>query len=136
MDVAAARAVFHSGVPIRVMPLDATQQRLNASRRRELFAAGTGLAADLEALYREWAAAAHRHTPVLYDLVAVAHAIDPALCPAAPMRIEVDDDGFTRVRPGPPNSLVCLGSDATRLLDFYMPRLTRGVPARGCRARP
>jgi len=133
MDVAAARVVFNSGVPVEVMPLDATQQRLDVARRRELFAAGTGLAVDLEALYRDWAAATRRRTPILYDLVAVAHAIDPTLCPAAPMRIEVDDEGFTRSRPGPPNSRVCLGSQSARLLDFYMPRLMRGVPARGCR---
>jgi purine nucleosidase len=35
-----------------------------------------------------------QQTPTLYDDVAVAYAIDPALCPVSPMKIEVDGKGL------------------------------------------
>lgn len=131
MDVAAARAVFDSGVPVHVIPLDAAQQRLEAAGRRAVLPGGTGLGGDLSTLYRAWAAASRRRTPVLYDLLAVAHAVDPALCPVSPLRLAVDDEGFTRIQPGPPNSMVCLRADDQRLLDFY--RLRLGTAAPPCR---
>lgn len=133
MDVAAARAVFASGVPLRVMPLDAAQQRLDAAGRRAVLVGGSGLADALATLYRQWAAASRRRTPVLYDLVAVAHAVDPALCPVSPLRLAVDDRGFTRIRPGPPNALLCLRADDERLIDFYRLRLGAAAP---CPAPP
>lgn len=132
MDVAAARAVFNSEVPLDVMSLDATQQKLDAAGRRDVLTACTGFADDLGTLYREWAGATRRRTPVLYDLVAVAHAIDPTLCPALPMHLEIDGRGVTRSRPGPANSRVCLKADSARLLAFYLQQLTDGAPAGPC----
>jgi len=135
MDVAAARAVLASGVPLHVIPLDAARQRLDAAGRRAIFTSDTRLGADLSTLYREWAEASRRRTPVLYDPLAVAHAIDPELCPASPMRLTIDGRGFTRRRSGPPNSLACLRADNGRLLDFYMLRLKRAALA-ACPAPP
>jgi purine nucleosidase len=90
MDVAAAQAVFGSGVPLTVMPLDATQHKLDEAKRQLLFTASTNLTDDLALLYLQWVEGFHQQTPVLYDDVAVAYAIDPALCPVAPMRIDAD----------------------------------------------
>jgi len=135
MDVAAARAVLGSGLPLSVIPLDAARQRLDAAARRAVFTGDTRLGADLAALYREWALASRRRTPVLYDPLAVAHAIAPQLCPASPMRLTVDARGFTSRRPGPPNSRVCLQADDGRLIDFYMLRL-RGAAPEPCPASP
>jgi inosine-uridine nucleoside N-ribohydrolase len=123
MDIAAARAVFGSGVPLYVMPLDATQHKLDEAKRQLLFTASTNLTDDLALLYLQWAEGFRQQTPVLYDGVAVAFAIDPALCPVSPMRIEVDEKGFTRPVSGAPNSFVCLSSDTERFFSFYMPRL-------------
>jgi hypothetical protein len=44
----------------------------------------------------------------LFDAVPVAWLQDPTLCPTTPLRIAVDDQGFTRVVPGPPNVEACL----------------------------
>jgi inosine-uridine nucleoside N-ribohydrolase len=123
MDIAAARRVFNSGVPLYVMPLDATQHKLDDVKRQLLFTESTNLTDDLALLYMQWAQGFHQLTPTLYDDVAVAYAIDPALCPASPMRLEVDDKGFTRPVPGAANSFVCLASDSDKFFDFYMPRM-------------
>src|SRR5690242_4677022 len=123
MDVAAARQIFNSGVPLHLMPLDATQYRLDEVKRQLLFTASTNLTDDLSLLYLQWSDGFHQQTPTVYDEVAIAYAIDSALCPATALRIEVDDKGFTHEVAGNPNSLVCLRGDSDRFFDFYMPRL-------------
>jgi purine nucleosidase len=90
MDAAAAKQVFNSGVPLYVMPLDATQHKLDEVKRQLLFTESTNLTDDLSLLYLQWVAGFHHQTPTLYDDIAVAYAIDPALCPVSPMRVEVE----------------------------------------------
>jgi hypothetical protein len=51
MDVAAAKQVFNSGVPLYVMPLDATQYKLDEIKRQLLFTESTNLTDDLSLLY-------------------------------------------------------------------------------------
>ena len=66
-DPRAARAVFTSGVPLVVAPLDATATlKLEEPLRRKLFHAGTRPADQLQTLYRLWG----QPTPTLYDPVA------------------------------------------------------------------
>jgi purine nucleosidase len=136
MDVAAAKKVFESGVPLYVMPLDATQHKLDEVKRQLLFTQSTNLTDDLSLLYLQWVAGFHQQTPTLYDDVAVAYAIDPAQCPVSPMRIEVDGKGFTRPVSGPPNSFVCLSSDSDRFFSFFMPRLMQQKLAGTCAKSP
>jgi purine nucleosidase len=124
-DIPAAQALFASGVPLYVMPLDSTQILLDAPRRNEIFSQGTPLAWALQELTAEWTAATTYATPTLYDAVATAYALNPAVCPVTPMRIEVDDKGFTRRAEGTPNANVCLSSTADGFFDFYLPRLTK-----------
>ena len=52
----------------------------------------------------------------------VAFIIDPGLCPVQPMRIVVDDKGFTREESGEPNAQVCLRSDPEMFFRFFMAR--------------
>jgi purine nucleosidase len=136
IDVAAAKKVFDSGVPLYVMPLDATQHKLDEVKRQLLFTQSTNLTDDLSLLYLQWVAGFHQQTPTLYDDVAVAYAIDPAQCPVSPMRIEVDGKGFTRPVSGPPNSFVCLSSDSDRFFSFYMPRMMQQKLAGTCAKSP
>jgi purine nucleosidase len=136
MDVPAAKQVFNSGVPLYVMPLDATQHKLDEVKRQLLFTESTNLTDDLSLLYLQWAEGSHQQTPTLYDDVAVAYAIDPAQCPVTPMRIEVDDQGFTRQASGPTNSFVCLGSDSDRFFNLYMSRLMQQKLAGSCAKSP
>ena len=123
LDISAAQKLFRSGVPVYVMPLDATEHlRLDEVKRTVLFAHGTPLTDSLTLLYHQWNAAGGV-TPILYDVMTIAYILDPQLCPVQPMYIRVDDKGFTRVEDGAPNAQVCLQSDADAVLRFYMQRL-------------
>lgn len=129
-DIAAAQRVFSSGVPLYVMPLDATQIKLQELERARIFGDGTGLTDVLTVLYHEWAAFTGQTTPTLFDAVAVAYAIRPEICPMAPLRLRVDDLGNTKVEAGEANAQVCLRSDTDRFFEFYMPRILSGAGSR------
>ncbi len=125
-DVAAARRVFASNVPIVLFPLDSTLVRLDDVRRDELFAHGSPTTDALTLLYHQWSNADTPWagaTPTLFDIVPIAALIDPSTCPLRPMRIVITDDGYTREEAGPPNVRVCLASDGERALDWLMRRL-------------
>lgn len=122
-DVAAARRVFASGVPLHVMPLDSTQIKLQELERARLFSRGTALTDALTVLYHQWAYGTHQETPTMFDAVAVGYAIRPELCPVETLRLQVDDDGNTKVENGAANARVCLASDSDAFLKFYMGRV-------------
>ncbi|MGA2652590.1 MAG: nucleoside hydrolase [Terracidiphilus sp.] len=125
-DPAGARALLASGVPVFMMPLDSTQIHLQAPEREKIFSHGSELTDQLTLLYHQWSAGSEGHpdTPTLFDPVAVAYAIRPDLCPATPMRLEVDDKGFTRPVDGSPNAQVCLKSDEKGFLELLLGRIT------------
>lgn len=118
-DVTSAQKLFASGVPIYVMPLDSTQLKLDEVKRSFLFRQSTPIADSLTLLYHQWG----QETPTLFDPMAVTYSVDPALCPVQPMRIMVDEKGFTRVEAGPSNAFVCLHSDPEAFFRFYMNRV-------------
>ncbi|MHB1938639.1 MAG: nucleoside hydrolase [Acidobacteriaceae bacterium] len=130
MDIPAARKLFGSGVPLYVMPLDSTQLKLDEVMRAQLFSRGTPSTDALSLLYQQWTASTLNPTPTLFDAMAVAEVIDPGLCPTQPMRIRIDDRGYTRVEPGAPNANVCLRSDSDRFFHFYFHTVLDESPAR------
>ena len=121
-DVAAAKALFGSGVPLYVMPLDSTQIPLDPPRQAELFGKKTGMAKALEELTAEWSAGTHHQSPLLFDVVAAAYTVKAEVCPTTPMRIEVDDKGLTRRVSGTANANVCLRSTTGQFFDLFMSR--------------
>ena len=118
-DIPSAQKLFASGVPLYVMPLDSTQLKLDEVRRQILFQSGTPLTDALTLLYHQWG----QETPTLFDVMTVAYILNPKLCPAQPMRIRIDEKGFTRPEPGPPNAQVCLDSDAESFFRTYINRV-------------
>jgi purine nucleosidase len=126
MDIPAAKELFASGVPIEMMPLDSTQLKLDEVLRATLFSQKTPMTDALQALYRQWAGYPNNVTPTLFDAMAVAVVMDPALCPMTPLRLRIDDAGFTRVVEGAPNANVCLHSDANQFFHFYLPQVLSG----------
>ncbi len=124
-DPSGLRALLASGVPVFMMPLDSTQIHLETKEREAIFAHGSPLTDQLTLLYHQWKAGTDGHpdAPTLFDPVAVTYAIRPDLCPAVPMRIEVDDKGDTRKVDGPPNAQVCLKSDEAGFLNLLLTRL-------------
>ncbi len=123
MDPQAAQKLFGIGVPLYVMPLDSTQIKLNADQRVLLFTESTPLTDAFALLYDQWAFVTKNQTPTMFDAVAVGYALDPKLCPTQPMRLQVDDKGYTRVETGPANAQVCMKSAPDRFFSLYMPRL-------------
>jgi purine nucleosidase len=122
-DVAAAKALFGSGVPLYVMPLDSTRIPLDVARQAEVFGKKTGMTKALEELTTEWSAATNQKSPTLFDVVAAAYAVKPEVCPTTTMRIEVDDKGFTRRVSGAANANVCLDSATDKFFDLFMSRV-------------
>ncbi|HTD53833.1 MAG TPA: nucleoside hydrolase [Silvibacterium sp.] len=122
-DIPAAQKVFSSGVPLYVMPLDATILKLDEADRTKLFGYGSSLTKQIEGLYREWG----QPTPTLFDPMAVGYAVDPALCPTTPLHIVVDDKGFTRPEPGGSNAQVCLKANTQVFWPFVLGRLESPV---------
>jgi inosine-uridine nucleoside N-ribohydrolase len=124
-DPAGLRALLASGVPVFMMPLDSTQIHLETRERDAIFSHGSPLTDQLTLLYHQWLAGTEGHppAPTLFDPVAVAYAIRPELCPAKPMRLEVDDKGFTRPVDGAPNAQVCLQSDEKGFLELLLGRI-------------
>jgi purine nucleosidase len=123
MDPVAAQKLFRSGVPIFMMPLDSTQLKFDAAKRSLLASISTPMTDSLQVLMAEWARSTKQVTPTLFDAVAVAYAADPTSCPTTPLHIEVDEKGFTRVTPGPPNAQVCLEPKEEAFFKLLMPRL-------------
>jgi inosine-uridine nucleoside N-ribohydrolase len=123
MDASAAQKLLRSGVPIFMMPLDSTQLKFDAAKRSLLASISTPMTDSLQVLMAEWARSTNQVTPTLFDAVAVAYAADPTSCPTTPLHIEVDEKGFTRVTPGPPNAQACLEPKEEAFFKLLMPRL-------------
>lgn len=127
-DAKAAQKLFSSGVPIFMMPLDATQLPLDENKRTLLFSTGSKLSNALAVLYFQWLRSTRTPTPTLFDAMAVGFAIDPELCPVEALHIIVDESGMTRPTPGAPNASACLASDSEKFFHFLLPRLLAPQP--------
>jgi purine nucleosidase len=123
MDPASAQKLFHSGVPIFMMPLDSTQLKFDETKRALLASISTPMTDSLQVLTAEWQRSSQQITPTMFDVVAAAYAANPEVCPTMPLHIEVDDKGFTRAMPGKPNVQVCLEPRGGTFFKFMMPRL-------------
>lgn len=128
-NIAAARAVFTSGVPLLVAPLDSTAElKLTPEWRVRLFACGTPLNDSLAALDYIWQ---HTNTwkgehPILYDNLAVALVATPDLVRLTPLHVVVEADGLTRgIADRPPNAQVALTSNPPAFLEYFTARLSR-----------
>lgn len=119
-DIASARKLLDSGVPVFMMPLDSTQLKLDEVKRAALFQAGTPITDALTLLYHEWG----QETPTLFDPMTIAFIVDTQLCPVKPMHIIVDEKGFTRAVAGAPNAEVCMDSNSEAFFRFYIPRVS------------
>src|SRR5882762_7930973 len=117
-DIPSAQKLFSAGVPLSVMPLDATQLKMDEVKRAFLFGQGTPVTDALTLLYHQWG----QQTPTLFDPMTIAYLLQPELCPVKPMRIRVEE-GFTRVEAGAANAQVCLDSNSEDFFRFYLKRV-------------
>ena len=105
--------LLQSGVALRMFPLDSTQIKFDEVRRDRLFAYGSAASDALALLYHQWRLLNSwgQITPTLFDVVPVAWLLPPSTCPETPLRITVDERGYTREASGAPNVEVCLSVD-------------------------
>ena len=119
-DIPAAQAVFASGIPLVVAPLDATTMlKLEEGPRRRLFEARTPMTEQVRMLYELWG----EQTPTLYDPVAVALCFEERFCTMEDLRLEVDAKGQTRITKGEANARVATAIRGEDFLKWYVNRV-------------
>ncbi len=119
-DVAAAREVFTSGVPLTVLPLDATASlKLGKEDRQRLFSAYTPLTMQLQCLYELW----DKETPVLFDPAAVAAVFEGRFFTFEDLHLTVTDTGLTAEGKGKPNARVATAVKRDEFLKWFVERL-------------
>jgi inosine-uridine nucleoside N-ribohydrolase len=122
-DIKAAKKIFASGLPLVVIPLDATVGlKLRAKDRSRIWNAGTSTTWQLHALYQ----LGDERSPTLFDPVAAACCFEEKFCKFEQLRLEVDDKGFTRVAKGKPNARAATSIQREEFLKWYVNRLARG----------
>lgn len=117
-DVEAANIVFESGIPIVLVPLDATNQVLITSQDTTQWRAGgtaANLAADIyDSLLTSW----NVEQAAIWDLMTAVLMLNPDLCAFTPLHLQVvtqegNTIGQTAVVPDEaPNTSICLQPDA------------------------
>ena len=95
-DVASARKLFASGVPLLRDAVGFDAVEMDEVKREFLFSQGTAVTDQLAVLYHLWG----QETPTLFDPMTIAFVLRPELCPVRGLHIRVEDDGFTREEPG------------------------------------
>jgi inosine-uridine nucleoside N-ribohydrolase len=119
-DIAAAQAVFVSGVPITLVPLDVTAKlELKKDQREKIFAAHTPLTWQVQNLYELW----DKETPILFDPLAVALGFEEKFCKFKEMALEIDSKGMTNPGRGKANARLALTVDAEAFTQFFVDRL-------------
>lgn len=116
-DIKAAQKVFSSGIPLTVVPLDATHGlKLSAQQREKLFSAFTPLTYELQSLYQLW----EGDDATLHDPAAVRVFFNNHFFEMQSLRLSVDDKGITRVAEGKPNAHVAMRADRDAFLNWYV----------------
>ena len=120
-DIPAAQAVFSSGIPILMAPLDVTAMlQLDRPARERIFSRADSPSRALGALYALWG----QETPTLFDPMAVSLLIEPRLCETERLHIAVNSRGMTLALPGQSaNATVALRNDPKRFFDFFLGRV-------------
>jgi purine nucleosidase/pyrimidine-specific ribonucleoside hydrolase len=121
VDPLAAREVFSAGLPLHLVPIDATNQITWTDADAQVWIStsipGTTLAGDiLDWMLRSWSLEA----AYIWDLVAAVVATDPLLCPEVQLALDVkvtpgNDQGQTVRTDGTPNVWVCLEPDVGQI---------------------
>lgn len=120
-DVAAAKAVLESGVPVTLVPLDATVPlTLDRKQLADLFAPRNMLTLQVQNLYELWE---KDESLTLFDPAAVAAVLDEKLFTWSDAVIHLDETGKVQRLKGEPNARVATGVDADRFRAWFTTRL-------------
>ncbi len=120
-DIPAVKAVFASGVPLIVLPLDVTVPlTLNRQQCDELFAPRNMLTLQVQNLFE---LSGQGYPAKLFDVAAVAAMADEKLFTWKSLALTVDEQGKTVVGGGKPNARVAVGVKADELRRWAIDRL-------------
>jgi inosine-uridine nucleoside N-ribohydrolase len=120
-DAKAAQVVYSAGVPMTIAPLDSTGMLQPSREQLEALAASEDpLAEAIDTLTELWPG----KVPTLFDIVAVIACFDRSRMVQHAVRIEVDDEGFTRVKQGAPNINAIVGIDKQAVIQLCLDRIT------------
>jgi inosine-uridine nucleoside N-ribohydrolase len=126
-STADAQLVYAAGLPLTIVPLDATTRvLLQETERDRVRRHRSPLTTALEALYRLWLSGPSSRM-TLHDQLAVAEAATPGtfFAKTENLRLRVDDQGYTRIDPqrGKPVT-VCFEPKRDAFMEFYIGQLT------------
>jgi inosine-uridine nucleoside N-ribohydrolase len=132
VSIADAQLVYGAGLPLTIVPLDATTLVvLKQEERERLRARGSPLTTSLEALYRLWLDAPDTRM-TLHDQLAVAETASPGAFfgRSETLPLVVDAQGFTKIdqHKGKPVA-VQLEPRRAAFMEFYLSRLLSGPVA-------
>jgi len=128
VDPEAAHRVLAAGLPLDLVPLDASRQAVlpRAGMRAALARAPGPLAARIQAFSERGFRIDHAggaQGMVLHDPLALAVALDPTLVEWEPVRLLIGGDGETLRAAGEPNCRIARGVDSDRFLRLFLDRL-------------
>ena len=124
-DIPAAQAVFASGVPLIVVPVEATAGlTLGVEGRRRVFSPKSALSMQVETLDQ----LADQESHTLAAPLAAALCFDERFATFEDMHLEVDDRGVTRAGKGKPNARVAVSTTDRPFLTWYVVRMASLLP--------
>jgi purine nucleosidase len=134
VDPEAAHRVLAAGLPLEVVPLDATRQAVlpRAGMRATLARASGPLASRIQGFSERGFRISHSDGAqgmALHDPLAVGLALDPSLGTWETVRLAIGPDGETVRASGAPNCRVAKGVESDRFIRLFLDRLCP-TPAR------
>jgi len=128
VDPEAAHRVLAAGLPLEIVPLDATRQAVlpRAGMRAALARAAGPLASRIQGFSERGFRIAHsdgEQGMALHDPLAVGLALDPSLATWEAVRLGIGPDGETLRAGGAPNCRFAKGVQSDRFLRLFLDRL-------------
>ena len=135
VDPEAAHRVLAAGLPLEVVPLDATRQAVlpRAGMRATLGRATGPLASRIQGFSERGFRIAHsdgEQGMALHDPLAVGLALDPSLGKWDAVRLAIGPNGETMRTSGPPNCRVARSVESDRFIRLFLDRLCPPTPLR------
>ena len=128
VDPEAAHRVLAAGLPLEIVPLDATRQAVlpRAGMRAALARASGPVASRIQGFSERGFRIAHsdgEQGMALHDPLAVGLALDPSLATWEAVRLGIGPDGETIRAGGAPNCRFAKGVESDRFLRLFLDRL-------------
>ena len=117
-DPAAARTLFHSGIPVVCAGLEVTtMMAFDGEKQQKLAAYNTKGTAAINELKQLWDA---KGTPTLFDPVAVAWGTGFKFGRQESVHLDVNDQGVTRITDGTPKVTILVEPQREAFLNWYV----------------